>query len=124
MKKLLVICLLLIASTAWADHWRQTASLLPGTYMMIYDNPRTTAQMQFLQEYLRATGEDPFGADTIVEGVIFVIGEEQKTEKLIRFMNVDPQTSPEKNPFLFKQVEGCWVKIDFPCVWVKGDSTL
>ncbi len=138
MKKLLITLILAAgllafpARDAQADYWRQTASLSPAKYMVVYEIPRATAGMNnFLgtwdYETLQASwlnGFNSIGASwrfTVLKGGDLVsIG-------LADWLNAGDKTSEGAKPVLFVKRQDplggdFWIQIDLPCVWTKGDK--
>jgi uncharacterized protein YccT (UPF0319 family) len=130
MKKLLIILLMCLAFTwgviqcqeARADHWRQTSSLLPGTYMLIYIDYTMTAQMAAMQAFAEMQGiEGTLSFVSVSEALTITINEEYTTEKMITFLNAEPQTTEDQKPMMFKSEGEWWRQIPMPCKWTKGD---
>jgi len=120
MKKLLLaICLVFLSTTASADYWRQTSSLLPGTYMLTYFHQQSTTEMLALQEYAEAQGlPSTIKVQYLMETIVITIDAEFNTKKLVEYLNAEPQTT---GPVLFKQDKIGWAQILMPCELAAGD---
>jgi hypothetical protein len=124
MRKVLMVALMVFvfAGSVWADHWRQTSSLLPGTYMLIYIDHEQTTQMVAMQTYAELQGM--LGALSFVsvgEALTITINEDYTTARMIEFLNAKPQTTDTQNPMIFKSEGEWWRQIPMPCKWTIGD---
>jgi hypothetical protein len=107
---------LAFCETARGDYWRQTASLLPGTYMVVYiDIPGTKE----IGDY-RYDLSNPIG---VVIGMIFKVTPPTPSG-LANFLNVYPETMDIQSPTLFKSDDGGWHQVDLPCRWTLGEKAL
>lgn len=134
-RKLLCITLMILALTwgilkcqeARADHWRQDASLLPGTYMLAYFDKSGTDFLLGLQDYSTLHElESSIKLQYVIEAIVITINREYTTGKLVKFLNTEPETV---NPILFKKVElsetaVIWKQIPMPWKLVAGDVTM
>ncbi len=127
MRKLLFVLLMCLAlvwgifmcQEARADRWLQNSSLVPGTYMLVYDDAEGTAALLGLQTYSELRGlEATLKFQSVKEAVVITIDREFSTEKLLEFMNAEPVTV---GPILFKEDKIGWHQVPLPCQWVLGD---
>ena len=126
-KMSVAICLtfmLLLATLAHADHWEQNASLLPGTYMLVYINVEGSAQMDWYAEMARIQGVDSnIQIEYVLQGLVMTIGREFSTEKLVKYLNADPTTTKDQEPLLLRKDGKGWKQIPLPCKWIDvGDG--
>ena len=107
---------------ARADHWMQTDSLKPGTYMLIYENQTATAQMLSMQTYADLQGlSSTLNFVSVNEAVVITIDEQHTCKKLVEFLNADPVTV---GAVIFRQDKIGWHQIPSPFIWVEGDLAL
>ena len=115
------ICLtlvLLFATPVMAEQWTQKSSLLPGEYMVVYLNRAQTSNLLYYQAMAAAQGtERIMEISQIMEGIVFTINKEFGTDGLCQYLNTDPLTHPETEPFLLQKVDDGWKPIDMPCRW-------
>ena len=94
--------------------------------MLIYINQTQTAQMVAMQAYTEAQGS--VGALSFVSVndalIINIDSEIYTTARMIDFLNADPQTTPDREPMIFKSEGDWWRQIPMPCKWLKGDSAI
>jgi len=119
------IVLACLVTSAYADHWRATSSLLPGTYMLVYKSIENSQMMQDLYDAYAEQGVAP-ATNIFWTGytVIFGFDETYNTTNLIEFMSAEPATTPENSPILFKKDKIGWHQIEMPCKWILGDTSL
>ena len=119
---MLYFCLLIVmtfvlgfytAKCVHADYWRQNASLVPGTYMVVYKSLDQTAELAAVYEYL-----DNMGFDRVTNfqwtgfsAVFDIDGDRWTTDKFVAFLNTEPKTTPENEPMLFRLIDDVWVVV-------------
>ena len=125
-----ITAIVLLASSAKADHWKAISSLLPGTYMLTYMCPESTATVHEMYDYFGERGVEP-ATNIIYTGYMAVFGfnEKYNSKNLAEFMNAEPNTPPEFKPELFKlepnpDGDSWWRQIPLPLKWLKGDAVM
>ena len=118
---------------ARADHWRQTASLMSGTYMIIYIDMPSTDYLVAEQEYLTSQGKPPYTeVEAVMIGLKFRITDPEKQPRLKELLNIKPKVHPDQKPILLKkgvdypdkaaiQDKIGWYQIPLPCKWIEGE---
>lgn len=128
-----LMCILLtwsVVKCARADYWRQTASLLPGTYMLVYTDVEATTQMLTLQNMAEINGvKDVVRFITVNNSITFAVDQEYNAAGFAKYLNTAPQTTDELKPVLFMRGVDAfnkpyWVHVPLPCAWTKGDEAL
>ena len=124
------MCLVFLSSVAYADHWKATSSLLPGTYMLTYMCVESTATVHQMYDYFGEQGIEP-STNIIYTGYSVVLGLNEKvnSDSLAAFMNAAPNTPPDLNPEFFKletapDGQSWWIHIPLPLKWFKGDEVM
>ena len=119
---IIITLMMLFTTVVHADHWRQDASLIPGTYMVVYEHESATAQTFAMQEFAAEHGiESTILFQAVMEAIVITINKEYTTEKLVKFLNTDPLTV---GPILFTKDKVGWRQIPMPCKLVVGDVTM
>ena len=103
------IVLVFGVSSAKADHWRATGSLLQGEYMLTY---------------LIKPGDVDASGVAFLGGVLIFDSAEFNTDRMATFLNSDPQTIEWQIPTLFKWEGEWWRQIPLPLKWTKGDEVM
>jgi len=103
------IVLLFGVSSAKADHWRATGSLLQGEYMLTY---------------LIAPGDVDTSGVAFVGAALIFDSAEFNTDRMAIFLNSDPPTIEWQIPTLFKWEGEWWRQIPLPLKWTKGDEVM
>jgi hypothetical protein len=94
-------------------------------YMLIYISHEQTTQMTAMQAYTESQGRT--GALNFVsvgEAITITIDERYTTERMVDFLNAEPQTTDTQSPMIFKSEGEWWRQIPLPCKWLKGDSAI
>ena len=122
---LLFVWGLVMCQTARADHWEQNASLLPGTYMLVYINVEGTWQVEYYAAMAEAQGVDAnLKIEYVIQGLVMTIGGDFNTEKMVEYLNNDPPTTKDHVPILFRMgALDEWLQVPLPCKWIDvGDG--
>ena len=133
-RRIIMVIVLMIVLFVWglvqcqearADHWRATASLLPGTYKLTYNVPAQTAAILAMNE----THASLLGFIAVGEALTIIIDKEYTSDMFVEFLNVEPKTYDYMLPTLFvKKVDFAeqtyWVQIKLPCKWTLGDVAM
>lgn len=128
MAKRIIVAAIIVGclfTPALADHWNQHASLIPGTYLLVYASPSETSNLHTMYEYFEMQGIDRVtNFIWIGFSAYFEINEHFSTEALIKYLNTPPETTLESHPILFRLVDDVWLTVPLPCKWVKGDTVM
>jgi hypothetical protein len=112
------IILACLCTPALADHWSPTASLVKdGAYMLVYVNPQ-------FDDFAIKMGFARLG--TFALFFVFPENKAEISQTIIDYLNLDPQTTPERYPKLlfFDPETRAWAEVPLPCQWLEGDLSL
>jgi hypothetical protein len=130
MKKVLTVALMVLAmiwgllmcGEAQAGFWLPSGSLLPGTYLLVYDDQDATYEMLALKTMVEMKGIPAnVNFQAIKTAVVIKIDEEHNTKKLCDYLNADPVSL---GPELFKEDKIGWHQVPLPFQWVLGDAAI